>query len=221
MISYNAKISAIPMPDRIKRLPVSPAGFPVPWFVAWEDGVPDFRVVGRGKIPDAVKRKLCWVCGEPLGRTFAMTLGPMCAINRTISEPPSHRECAVYSAIACPFLSNPRMRRNEVDLPEERVSAAGNGIKRNPGATAVWCTRGYRPFKVPGGVLFTFDDPTEVLWFASGRKATRAEVEESIFSGLPLLEEEADKEGPEAIAALRRMTNAAIRYLPEIGDNAA
>lgn len=213
-MSYNTKIATIPMPDRIKRLPVSDKGFPVPWFVAWTDSAPDFRVIGPGKITHAVKHKLCWVCGEPLGRTFAMTLGPMCAINRTISEPPSHRDCAVYSAIACPFLSNPRMRRNLVDLPEDAQAAAGNGIQRNPGATAVWCTRGYRPFRVANGVLFTFDDPTEVLWFAEGRQATRQEVEASIFSGLPLLEKEAAAEGERATAALRRMTADAMRFLP-------
>jgi hypothetical protein len=143
-----------------------------------------------------------------------MTLGPMCAINRTISEPPSHRECAVYSAIACPFLSNPAMRRHEVGLPEERIEAAGIGIKRNPGAVAIWLTRGYRPFKAGNGVLFTFDDPTEVLWFAEGRAAKREEVEASIHSGLPLLEVEAAKEGAPAIAALRKMTADAMRYLP-------
>lgn len=75
-------------------------------------------------------------------------------------------------------------------------------------------TRGYRPFKAPGGVLFTFDDPEEVLWFAEGRPATRAEVEASIYSGMPLLEAEAAKEGEPAMAALRQMTANAMRYLP-------
>jgi hypothetical protein len=214
-MTYNAKIAAIAMPDRIKRLRVSPAGFPVPWFVHWQEGVPDFRVIGRSRIGEAVKHQLCWVCGSPLGRSFAMTLGPMCVINRTISEPPAHRECAIYSALACPFLSNPRMRRNEVDLAADTIPAAGNGIKRNPRAVAVWCTRGYRPFETPtGGVLFTFDDPIEVLWFAEGRKANRSEVEVSISSGLPLLAAEAEAEGPKAVAALQRMTAAALRYLP-------
>lgn len=211
---YNATISKIEMPDRIKRLPVSPKGFPVPWFVAFIGGVPDFRVVRENGIALAHNGKKCWVCGEPLGRTFAMSLGPMCAINRTISEPPSHRECAIYSAIACPFLSNPRMRRHEAGLPSETKFAPGNGIKRNPGAVAVWLTRGYRPFRVGDGVLFTFDDPTEVLWFAEGRTATRDEVEASIYSGLPLLEAEAAAEGPKAMEALGRMTVDALRYLP-------
>ncbi len=150
-----------------------------------------------------------------MGRYKAMTLGPMCAINRTISEPPSHRECAIFSALACPFLANPRTKRREAGLPEEAVAPAGVGIKRNPGAVAVWITEGYQPFKVPGGgTLFTFDDPLEVLWFAQGRTATRDEVEASINSGLPLLEEEAIKEGSQAQAALRRMTAEAMQYLP-------
>ncbi len=199
----------------IKRLPISPKGFPVPWFVAWIDGVPDFRVVRKGGIPDAHNKHLCWVCGEALGRTFAMTLGPMCVINRTISEPPAHRDCAVYSATACPFLSNPRMRRNAVGIPTGIVAAPGHGISRNPGAVAVWLTRGYRPFRTPdGGVLFTFDDPTEVLWYAEGRTATRAEVEASITSGIHLLEAEAEREGTEAVAALTRARAAAMTYLP-------
>lgn len=212
--SYNAHIRSLPMPDRIAALPISPAGFPVPWFVAWIDGVPDFRVIHRGRVAEAHKQKRCWVCGQPLGRNVAMTLGPMCTINRTISEPPSHRDCATYSAIACPFLANPRMRRREAGLPENAHDMPGENIKRNPGAVAVWVTRGYRPFKAGDGVLFTFDDPSEVLWFAEGRSATRAEVMASITSGLPVLAEMAEAEGPPAVAALARQVAAAQRYLP-------
>ncbi len=218
MTDYNALIQSIPMPARIRRLPASPHGFPVPWFVATIDGRPDFRVVAPGRIQEAVKKKRCWVCGDPLGRTFAMTLGPMCAVNRTISEPPSHTECAEYSAIACPFLANPRMRRREANMPAEAKEVPGNGIKRNPGAVAVWITRGYRPFRVGDGVLFTFNDPVVVRWYAEGRQASRAEVMASITSGLPLLEAEAVAEGPGAVAALRRMTEAAMRYLPAGGS---
>lgn len=218
---YNASIEAIEMPARIRNLPVSPTGFPVPWFVHFENGVPDFRVIRRGALLMAYKHKRCWVCGHPLGRVFAMTLGPMCIINRTISEPPSHRECAVYSAIACPFLSNPRMRRNEVGLPEEHIPAAGDGIKRNPGAVAVWMTRGYKPFKAYGGstgTLFTFDDPEEVLWFAEGRPASRDEVMASIDSGYPLLLETAvTHDGPEGVAELEKMRDDALRWLPRVG----
>ena len=219
-MAYNAAVAAVPMPDRIRWLPVSDKGYPVPWFVAWIDGAPDFRVVERGKLDEAVRRKVCWVCGHRLGSYLAMTLGPMCAVNRTISEPPSHRDCATFSALVCPFLSNPRMRRREAGLPSDVVEMPGNGIKRNPGAVAVWITRGYKPFAVPGGRLFTFDDPVQVDWYAQGRVATRDEVMASITSGLPLLQAEAATEGPQAVAALKRMTAKAMQYLPAVTPSA-
>ena len=75
-------------------------------------------------------------------------------------------------------------------------------------------TESYRPFRAGDGVLFTFGDPVEVLWFAQGRTATREEVEASIESGLPLLTAQAEAEGLDAVAALRRKTADAMRWLP-------
>lgn len=219
MHQYNAKIASIPMPDRIKRLPISPTGFPVPYFVMWFNDKPDFRVVDPLKMRQCVYKKKCWICGDPLGRTFAMTIGPMCAVNRTVSEPPSHRECAIYAATACPFLANPRMRRNDTELGFDPIQPAGIEIRRNPGAVAVWCTREYHMQTVqaaPGvkpGVLFRFGDPTEVLWFANGRKATREEVDASIRTGLdeqliPIALEEGSLE------YVNRAVEALQKYLP-------
>src|SRR4051794_7295681 len=105
------------------------------------------------KLALAHNQKRCWVCGEPLGAFKTFVIGPMCAINRTSAEPPSHRECAEFSARTCPFLTKPRMRRNEKALPEERT-CLGFMIERNPGVTLLWITKKYTPFKAPGDVLF-------------------------------------------------------------------
>lgn len=206
-----------PLPDRIKRLPIDARGFPVPWFVQWYAdgkagapgiGEPDFRVADQRKLGIAVRLHRCWVCGEQMGKFKAFVIGPMCAINRTISEPPSHRECAIFSATACPFLSKPRMRRNEVELPPERVAPGGLSIDRNPGVACVWITLSYRVKRAHAGnpgVLFSLGEPTEVHWYAQGRKATRAEVMASIESGLPTLERVAAMQegGLEALAEYR------------------
>jgi hypothetical protein len=202
-------------PARIAALPVDPQrGVPVPWFVWWDKGKPDFRVVAPGKIAEAVKFQKCWICGQPLGRNLSFTIGPMCAISRTNAEPPSHKDCAVYSALTCPFLSKPHMRRREKGMPEEGV-IAGVPIMRNPGACAVWTTRTFKLFgDGRGGVLFRMGDPDEVLWFANGRAALRAEVEESIRTGLPLLEAEAN--GPSELAELHAMRDAVLPLLPAL-----
>lgn len=205
------------LPSRMTRLPVNDRGFPVPFFAEWIDGVPDFRVVSGEKMARAVRNSLCWVCGERLGVFKAFVIGPMCGINRTISDPPSHRECAVFSAQNCPFLSRPMAKRRTDDLPENATSAAGFGIKRNPGATGVWITKSFRVFRPhigATGILFKIGDPTEVLWFANGREATREEVDESVRTGLPHLSELAIKEGPEATAFLQTCIQRFEPYLP-------
>lgn len=209
----------VPVPERIRMLPVDHRGYPVPWFVATIDGKPDFRVIRPGGVAEAIMQKKCWICGGPTGAFKAFVIGPMCAVNRTTAEPPSHRDCAVFAARACPFLARPHMKRREHNLPEGATEAAGMAIKRNPGVALVWVTKRFTLRPVPGpdggmGVLISVGDPTETLWYAHGRDATRAECLESIESGLPLLREVAEEDGPRALAALQRMTDDAMQHLP-------
>lgn len=216
MNKLNAATFHIEIPTKMKRLPISKDGFVTPWFVATvpATGERDFRVADQGKMYDAVKRSLCWLCGQQVGVHKTFVIGPMCSITRTISEPPSHFECAVYAAKACPFLTRPKMRRNEVGLPEETQAAAGYGIKRNPGACCIWTTRDFKIIREGDGILFRLGDPEQVLWFANGRTATRAEVDESIRTGLPFLEKLAEEDGPEAEQALAQQLRAAEPLWP-------
>ncbi len=55
------------MPDRIAGRPTDHRGYPVPWFAAWINGAPDFRVVDPSKVGEAWTGGLCWVCGQRLG----------------------------------------------------------------------------------------------------------------------------------------------------------
>lgn len=213
------------MPSQMRKLPVH-RGYPVPWFVAWLDetgkkelprgkGTPDFRIMAHDAIPRAVKETRCWVCGRPIfGNVHATVIGPMCAVNRTSAEPPSHTSCADWSARACPFLARPHARRREAGMPEVR-QMAGIGIMRNPGVAAVWISGGsvqaYRD-RGGSGLLFHLPEPTEVRFYAQGRPATREEIMESIDSGMPSLREVAEAEG--ALAELEQQREAALELLP-------
>lgn len=195
----------VDMPERIARLPRDRRGFPVPKFAHWaENGEPDFRVVTPGWMATCANQHRCWICGGALGRHLAFVIGPMCAVNRINSEPPSHYDCARFAARNCPFLSQPLAKRNERNLPEEHVPAAGMPIARNPGCACVWITDWYKPFRAGNGVLFRLGTPSRLEFWAHGRAATREEVEESVRTGLPLLEKVSIEDGPEAVAELRR-----------------
>jgi hypothetical protein len=201
------------MPASVARLPRDHRGFPIPWFVQ-QDPV-DFRVIRPLGFARAHQAKLCWVCGEPrYEKRLCFTVGPMCVVNRVSAEPPAHPECARFSARACPFLSNPRMRRNEKDLPEDAVEAAGVAIKRNPGVTALVFAGSYSLMGVGEGVLIRLERIRQVEWWREGRLATRAEALASIESGLPLLEDMARQDGDDAVCELEIAAAEAFSLLP-------
>lgn len=175
------------LPERMRDLPLDDRGFPTPWFVAWVDGKPEFRAMDKSKWSLAIREKLCWVCGKELGQYRAFVIGPMCAITRTTTEPPCHRECAQWSARNCPFLARPHAVRREAGM-EEGKSLGGIAIKRNPGVAVIWITKSFKLFRDgAGGTLISVGDPERVEWWSQGRPATREEVEHSIETGLPIL----------------------------------
>jgi hypothetical protein len=215
MPEYRADLPSVP--TRLRSRPIE-RGYPVPWFVAEIDGRYDFRVADAEKLGQAVRQNLCWTCGQKLGAYKAFGVGPMCVVNRTSSEPPSHRDCIEWSAQACPFLNQSLSCRREGNLPEaELVEPGGFAILRQPGVTVLYITQNYRVFRAPnnGGLLFTMGEPTEVRWFRQGRAATRAECLEAIETGYPALLEMAEAEGQNAIRELEQRKQAMLALLPQ------
>ncbi len=205
-----------PLPRRMQKLPVDERGYVVPWFVAWENGKPEFRAMDGAKFIRAIREKLCWVCGELLGVNVCFVAGPMCGINRTSSEPPSHVECAQWSARNCPFLGNPQMvRRQDENINNAKLceNAAGFALSRNPGVAMLWITRTYDIFKTETGPLIQMGEPERVEWYACGKPATREDVLRSIESGLPSLEAIARTEAG-GISALQEARQRFAKWIP-------
>jgi hypothetical protein len=201
-------------PARMARLPKDERGYPVPRFVHWQDGKPDFRIIEDGFRARAFRTGLCWICGEKLGVHRVYVIGPMCVINRVTMEPACHRDCAEFAAKACPFLVRPRQKRNEKGLDPE-ATMAGVGLKRNPGCSCLYETREARRFSDgQGSWLIRLGEPDRVDWWAEGRTATRAEIQASIDGGFPLLLGPAMDEGQEAVDELTRLAHDALKLLP-------
>lgn len=205
-----------PLTERLSKLPVDERGYPVPFFVSWIEGKPEFRLADGKKMVRCIKEKLCWVCGEKLGKFGTFAIGPMCAVNRISSEPPSHRECAEWSVKGCPFLSKPKMVRREDEFIREcneENPPAGLMIERNPGVTLLWTTLNFRI--IPDGnnkILFSIGEPQSTSWWREGRAATHDEIMESIETGLPILEKMCDCK--EAFEALNKAKERALKLVP-------
>jgi len=211
------------MPSRMKQLPRDEVGRPIPFFAAEVDGHHDFRVMEPESLFLAIRDQLCWVCGSRLGRVRntsaprgVFVAGPMCLINRTSAEPPSHADCAEWSAKACPFLAKPAKERRQGHMPET-AEMPGIGIMRNPGVTALissnqWST--WDPGEIAGqhGVLFSFSRIDSVHWMTEGHRASVSEVMDSIESGIPVLAEMAESEQG-AMVHLARKTRDALRWV--------
>ena len=213
--TYKLRPDLSPLPDRMKHLPIDERGFPIPFFVPMINGKPEFRCMAAGTLVRAIRNDLCWVCGGPLGSWKSFTTGPMCVVSRTNSEPPSHWVCATWSAKNCPFLSKPQAHRRENDLPEDMEAAAGIPILRNPGVVGVLTTRSYEVFQDDAGKpLIQMGEVEHLEWFALGRPATRAEVQHSLDTGLPILMKLAEQDGPEAVEELNRRVQAVQALLP-------
>ena len=206
------------LPARMAKLTVDSRGYPVPWFVQWVDGAPNFQLVSPARFRQAIKFGSCWICGERLGARKTFVLGTLNIINRVTSEPACHYDCARFAAQACPFLVLPKAQYK--DIPEGATRFA-EVTGRNPGVVALWTTK---TFKIEsdgeGKQLIVVSEPVAVDWYARGELATRAAVKESLEDGLPLLYQRINKGDLriEAIVALENAYAKAQRYLPSAND---
>jgi hypothetical protein len=176
------------------------------------EGRPRFPIMDAAKWQRAVRERRCWVCGQPLGARMTFVIGPMCLVNRTTAEPPCHHDCATFAARACPFLTQPRMRR--MPVLEGAIAPPGIPLERNPGVVCVATTKGFYIIDTDHGPLIKLGRIEEVLWFAEGATADRATVKDALDRGLPALRELAVADGMVAVRELNRLIVAAHTYLP-------
>lgn len=219
-MTYTYRKGLPELPAKMRGLKIEERGYPVPWFVEWIDGKPDFRVIDSEKFFQAIRYGDCWLCGGRLGKFKTFVVGPMCVVNRTTSEPPCHLECARYAATACPFMILPTAKRRDANMPDHQP-IAGQHLDRNPGATCLYTTLTFSPFKTedlhPGakaGILITMGEPRSVEWYAEGALCARGPVQESIDSGMHYLWAMARAQSINSMVLLENYYHRAMALLP-------
>ena len=212
------------LPSHMHHLRRDPSGRPVPLFVQDVDGKPDFRIMNTAHMVRCIHHHVCWICGGTLGAHEAFVVGPMCVVNLVSSEPPSHLDCATYSATHCPFLINPDKVRRDANMPDT-IPAAGVAILRNPGVSAVIVTKTHTVTRVQQrdnpdatpGVLFGIGTPERVVWYTCGRRADRVEVLAALEQSITSLSDSAREQGPKAVRTLESAIANASLWVP-LGD---
>lgn len=181
-------------PTYLDRRPIV-NGYVVPWFVAWYDAdgkqcdertpgaKPSFPTVDFGKMVQARKRNLCWICGLPMGSNKAFVFGPSSAIMGMSTEPPSHLACAGYAVVTCPFITDP----NKAYVGEKKPLKPGERVidemsERNPGLAVIWVTKSYEMDNTAGRhpMFKLTGQPVSIQFWKEKRKATYKEVADAM-----------------------------------------
>lgn len=110
------------MPERIARLPRDKRGYPIPWNVLRDGETAFFTVNDDRRTWEALRRGLCPICGDKLGRWLWLLGGPRSAFDPDgcYADLPGHRECIKFALRTCPYLAAPKyLGRIDVVHPEK------------------------------------------------------------------------------------------------------
>jgi hypothetical protein len=118
----------VPIPDRMKHLPLDRRGYPVFTIAARDaNGVPLFTVNDGERVRRCVREKLCHICGTGLFRGNWFIGGPMSAFHEhgAYNDGPMHGECAHYALRVCPHLASKDYVGSIADVQGDKLLQSG------------------------------------------------------------------------------------------------
>lgn len=149
-MSFNLDI-----PKELAHLKKDSRGYPVPYFVSYIDGKPEFRFLKPERLQMIIENKLCHICGKKLlPNSFYFIAGPIGLNNRTSTDAAMHKVCAEFSLVACPHLFFEKAERRDNDELGRTMLEKESPILRDKPDTVylVWCDK-FKHF-MEGGRLY-------------------------------------------------------------------
>ncbi len=114
----------IAIPKELAHLKVDHRGYPIPFFVSYQNGVPEFRFLNITKQHFILENKLCGICGKKLNKDYSYVIsGPKGYENKISSDSAMHRVCAEFSLQACPHLYLEKAERRTNDDLGKAIAA--------------------------------------------------------------------------------------------------
>lgn len=157
------------VPDFLNHLKLDHRGYPVPYFVAYVDGKPDFRLLDAQKQSTCIDKQLCAICGKKLhDKSFYFIGGPLTLHNRISTDTAMHRECGEFSLRSCPHLYFEKADRRPTDIPRNSFQQELQSLDK-PTEFFLIRARKYRRIKHMGTDYVKFDPiSSERFIYANG-----------------------------------------------------
>lgn len=122
----------IDIPKELAHLKIDKRGYPVPFFVSWINGDPEFRYLDKARIDMIIDNKVCHICGKKLHKDYCYFIsGPLGYQNRISSDAGMHRVCAEFSLMACPHLYLQKAERRDNDELGKAIASAPSPVIRD------------------------------------------------------------------------------------------
>lgn len=99
-----------PIPPKLALRPKDRRGYPIPFIVMRDDdGRPHFTINNHERVEQAIRQRICAMCGKKLEFDCWLIGGPGAAFHQhgAFLDPPVHHACGTYALQVCPFLAAP------------------------------------------------------------------------------------------------------------------
>ncbi|MFD2422665.1 hypothetical protein [Amycolatopsis pigmentata] len=128
-----------PIPVWLSHLPTL-GGLVVPWITPrTADGRYLFGSVDQDRMAQALKRRWCGVCGQPLGSRFVLMMRLSDLPRQCTNEPALHPQCSAYTTSACPMIGG-RLDRYRTSRPrlDHTMLPSPDATKRQGASAEPW-----------------------------------------------------------------------------------
>ncbi|GLH30150.1 hypothetical protein WSS15_28000 [Acetobacter pasteurianus] len=172
----------VPIPSRMLNLRRLNSGLPIPKFATWEGDKPNLTVMNRDFFGTALRNKLCWICGQKMGRFASFVGGPKSTASKCFVEPPMHRDCAEFAMQVCPYLvTGNNERKNKLTPLEEKQHRSAGTDPDNPIIFGMSISNDWH--FISGENCFFLKNVAEVIWWKHGKLASSKEAEKAVLEG--------------------------------------
>lgn len=150
------------VPRELRDRPRDRHGRIIGWTVAiGDDGEPMHGTNVALRCAEAIERRRCGLCGNPLAGRVAFVGNGECVLNRSFLEPPMHEACARYSLAVCPYL----LAAEGFTASRERPGVAVLADRSRPARMALYVTRDFRPLYGDHPPMSLAGAPIRLEWF--------------------------------------------------------